>query len=212
MVPSRCAGAVYGSGSLRNETKRKRLCQESKSNIINPLLRDRLVQSKPPLKSLSPKRRYITQKTPETLDEKICPLARISESVSNGDDPSSVRPASRRPFDRRLVRSTRVFGVNNFTSFAFASRSSHAPHLTVSRGSRDRSSRRLGGHHRSGRLDDVHASDDGHVYDVCFLSCGRGKRGGFSRKSFEGSVRTYGGVALWRRATIRSGFTRMMNE
>jgi hypothetical protein len=125
-----------------------------------------------------------------------------------------------RPFARRRVarstvdssRSTRAFGVNNFTSFAFASRSSHAPHLTVSRGSRDRSSRRLGGHHRSGRLDDVHASDDGHVYDVCFLSCGRGKRGGFSRKSFEGSVRTYGGVALWRRATIRSGFTRMMNE
>lgn len=126
MVPSRCAGAVYGSGSLRNETKRnedvfvrnqiKHRHQSNQSTFETTMD----VESKPPLKSLCPKRRYITQKTPETLDEKICPRARISESVSNGDDPSSVRPASRRPFDRRLVPSTRAFGVNNFTSFAFA--------------------------------------------------------------------------------------------
>jgi hypothetical protein len=82
----------------------------------------------------------------------------------------------------RVVRSSRIILLHSYPSFSFASRSSHAPHLTVSRGSRDRSPRRLGGHHRSGRLDDVQASDDGHVYDVCFLSRGRGKRGGFSRK------------------------------
>jgi hypothetical protein len=103
---------------FRKPTKRKetkRLCQQSHQNQkkTNPLLSEMETLQKQRLSN----RRVTIQKTPETLDEKICPLARISESVSNRVDPSPVRPALRRPFDRRAARSSRPLVANNFTSF-----------------------------------------------------------------------------------------------